>query len=440
MNRRPGSDSHSPLTTVPATSIARVSSFRSPEFELLLYSANVRAESTSWTSSRSIPIYGDHDVVGGRIILGPNCVSGRVVLNISGTFGTKPDTQQGGDGGKHRHIFFSASEIIHVISDSDTPRKGLRQTIMGRSRQSSTMADDAETRTFPFTFNLGRDRRPGENEILPTTIYPLDSKSSAVEVAYKVTATWEPLKLTQKSSLLVIPIIVQPDPDFHSMDGSSWIEIPLKCHRPVPIHCAVTLPKSLTFSRASSIPFFVVFTTTPRSSSLAREVAGDATITVSISSEVCVLEKSNQPIPAQTGTVSNDFIADSRFSRLTSSVFRGLKSRSLSSLHSDSHGTLSTPLPRLSSRKAFSDTQTVYHGISIGFPKRPRHSTSSTKTHPSLDEVRLLPDGLYKGKIPLGRNILTSFNWGGISVKYYFEVSVSLGQDELRAKILLRIT
>jgi hypothetical protein len=95
--------------------------------------------------------------------------------------------------------------------------------------------------------------------------------------------------------------------------------------------------------------------------------------------------------------------------------------------------------------------------MSIGFPKRPRHTSSSSKAHPTLEEARCLPDGLYKDTIPLGRDILTSFNWGGISVKvrplllyharpflprpqYYFEVSVLLGQDELRAKVLLRVT
>ncbi|KAJ7923374.1 hypothetical protein B0H13DRAFT_2316566 [Mycena leptocephala] len=67
-------------------------------------------------------------------------------------------------------------------------------------------------------------------------------------------------------------------------------------------------------------------------------------------------------------------------------------------------------------------------------------SASGQKSHPSLDELRSLPDGLYKDKISLNPAILTSFNWGGISAKYYFEVSVMLGQDELRAKVLLRIT
>ncbi|KAF8145388.1 hypothetical protein K438DRAFT_2098061 [Mycena galopus ATCC 62051] len=387
----------------------------SPELEVLLYSTHIRTEPTSWASSRSIPIYGDYDVVGGKIIIGANCPEGRVVLALLGTFVSNPMQQDAHSARpeKQRHVFFSASKIIHVASESDTSRKGIQQ-IFRQSRSSSTSVD-SQTRTFPFSFDLGRNR-PGE--ILPTTIYPSDSK-------------------------LVIPLILQRDPDFHSLDGDqgSWIEIPLKSHRPVPVRCAVTLPSSLTFSRASSIPFFVVFTTTPRSPVLAREVAGDATIAVSVSSEVSVVKESLSA-KTETETVLSDRSSDSRSNRLTAKMFLRSRKTSLSSLQS-SDSRISVPskaLPPAPSRTIFSDVQMVYNGMSIGFPKRPRHSSSSTKSHPSLDEVRSIPDGLYKDKIPLGREILTSFNWGGISVKYYFEVSVLLGQDELRARILLHIT
>ncbi|KAJ7264043.1 hypothetical protein B0H12DRAFT_272113 [Mycena haematopus] len=429
----------SPLNSVYTPNRSRVSSFCSPELEVLLYSTHVRTEPTSWASSRSIPVYGDRDVVGGKITIAPNCPSGRVVLDLLGTFVSNP-MHPDVDGGKQRHIFFSASKIIHLTSESDISRKGIRKIFTSKSRQSRSTSIIAvsETRTFPFAFDLGGKRL---GEILPTTLYP--SHSNSVEVSYQVTATWEPLKLTRKPSFLRIPIIVQSDPDFHSLDTgqSSWIEIPLKAHRPVPVRCAVTLPSSLAFTRASSIPFFVVFTTTPCSPILAREIAGDATITVSVRSVVSVVEES-QATTTGTESVLSDRSSDSRSSRLTAKLFRGLQSKtSFSSFQASSysHSTQSKPLPRLPSRTIFSDTQTVYSGMSIGFPKRPRHSSSSSKARPSLDEVRSIPDGLYKDKIPLGRDILTSFNWGGISVKYYFEVSVLLGQDELRAKVLLRI-
>lgn len=220
------------------------------------------------------------------------------------------------------------------------------------------------------------------------------------------------------------------------------------------------MPSTLTFCRASSIPFFVVFTTTPRDTLLAREVAGDATITVSVFSQVSVVEDSPYT-PTGIDTVLSDRSSDSRSSRLTAKrLFKRSRSKtSLSSSQSSdsTRSTASQSLPSLPSRTIFSDIQTVYTGMSIGFPKRPRHTSSSSKAHPTLEEARCLPDGLYKDTIPLGRDILTSFNWGGISVKvrplllyharpflprpqYYFEVSVLLGQDELRAKVLLRVT
>jgi hypothetical protein len=73
----------------------------------------------------------------------------------------------------------------------------------GRSRQSrsTSIAVDSAARTFPFMFDFRCNRRAGE--ILPTTLYPSDSKSLAVEVSYQITATWEPLKLTETPSSYV---------------------------------------------------------------------------------------------------------------------------------------------------------------------------------------------------------------------------------------------
>jgi hypothetical protein len=156
--------------------------------------------------------------------------------------------------------FFSATKVIHVTSDLNASRKSIRQVFTSKSRHSrltTTSFVESEARTFPFTFELGSSRKPAE--ILPTTINLSDPKSAAVEVSYQVTATWEPLKLTQQSSSyaygtvtlhgltfghrLTIPIIVQADPAVHLVNGSqsSWIEIPLKSHRPVPVRCAVSV-------------------------------------------------------------------------------------------------------------------------------------------------------------------------------------------------------
>ncbi|KAJ7843667.1 hypothetical protein B0H14DRAFT_2585646 [Mycena olivaceomarginata] len=229
MPTRPGSNSDSLFNDAsPRTpNYSRVSSFRSPELEVLLYSPHIHSDIRRSRCHRR------------QNNPGSNCVSGRVVLNASGAF-----ISDGGGTGKQRHIFFSASKVIHVASVSDASRKGIRQMFAGRSRQSrsTSIAVDSATRTFPFMFDFRCNRRAGE--ILPTTLYPSDSKSLAVEVSYQITATWEPLKLTETPSSLIDPIIVQPDPDFHSLElggQGSWIEIPLSSHRPVPIRCAVRL-------------------------------------------------------------------------------------------------------------------------------------------------------------------------------------------------------
>lgn len=78
----------------------------------------------------------------------------------------------------------------------------------------------------------------------------------------------------------------------------------------------------------------------------------------------------------------------------------------------------------------------------IGFPKRPRHQLSGGDKpgHPSLEDHHALPDGLHKGNIALNRNMLASVDWGGISLKYFLEVTVVFGQEELSTKLVLRIT
>ncbi|KAJ7185203.1 hypothetical protein C8R46DRAFT_1287558 [Mycena filopes] len=455
VNASPGGSKDVPPPYTP--SYVRVSSFRSPEFEVLLYSPNVKLEPTSfsWATSRTIPVYGDHDAVRGKIIVDPSCQSGRLVM--SGTFSTQHDPDKfvpNGRPGRQKRIFLLTSRIIHVTPpDSDASRRSIRQVLGGRARNSrapSSLFDPETTRTLPFSFDLGESQQLGE--ILPATVAPSVSKPSAIEVSYQLTVTWEPLKLTQQTSSLSIPIIVQAEPDSNSLDArssdpGSWIEIPLRCPRPIPVRCAVTLPSSLTFSRASSIPFFVVFTTTPRSPTLAREIAGDATISISISSHISVTDTApTASAAAAAESVLSDrssALSDSRSSRFKRKIIKRLRSNSssvslASSIQSsDSHNNSSSPRPP---QPLFSDTQTVYSGISIGFPKRPRHRAGGGKGHPSLEEHRALPDGLYKDKITLNREILASINWGGIEVKYFFEVSVLVGQDEMRAKVLLRIT
>jgi hypothetical protein len=75
----------------------------------------------------------------------------------------------------------------------------------------------------------------------------------------------------------------------------------------------------------------------------------------------------------------------------------------------------------------------------VGFPKRPRAPSIEGRKHPTLSEVRTLPDGLYKGRLQLNKNMMPGIEWAGLRVKYYVDVSVLFGQDELRARVPVRI-
>ncbi|KAJ6603186.1 hypothetical protein DFH09DRAFT_899325 [Mycena vulgaris] len=292
---------------------------------------------------------------------------------------------------------------------------------------------ESETRAFPFAFELARSKQLGN--ILPPTFYPSESTRTPFKIAYQVTATWEPLKLTGKSSLVTIPIVIRPDPDFQSLDGVtegriSWLEMPLKSHRPIPFQCAITLPTSLTFARTSSMPFFVVFTTVPRSKTLAREIATDATISISVLRQMTITEDS--AVISTTPETLLSGSSEARSLRFKTKVLKRIKLNS--SLWSpQSSMTIDPPQKPLPSLPAhyFSDARIVYNGMCICFPKRPRHQLNEQKEYPTLDTHRALPDGLHKGTIILNRNMLTSIDWGGVSLKYFLEVTVLLGQDEL---------
>ncbi|KAJ7778284.1 hypothetical protein B0H16DRAFT_1659395 [Mycena metata] len=435
-----------------APSYSHVSSYRSLQMELLLYSPYVKVVPSAWSANHTLPVFGEHDVVGGKIILDPSCQSGRIMLTIEGAF-TYNSTEKYGDDSqsygrlpeKRRHVFFSSSKVIQVSSaDSNPPRSAFREVFVIKRRPSGSNIKSMvlEPRAYPFLFDLPRSQRSGEE--MPPTFCSSDPKSAPFEVCYRVCATWESSDITENPSFLEIPIVLHPDPDFHSLDGlgddsSSWLEMPLKSDRPISFRCAVTLPTSVTFSRASSIPYFVVFTTTPRSSSLAREVAADATIAISVFSQVTITEATVMPItPPQTpqSDESGDSLPFQQRGNGSTKLLRRVRSRTSPWSRAFDE---EKPLPRLPTQTTFSETQTIHTGICIGFPKRPRHQQSSHKMHPSLQSQEALPDGLHKSKIPLRRDMLPSIDWAGVSVKYYMDISVLFGQDELRARVPLRI-
>ncbi|KAG5651835.1 hypothetical protein H0H81_007241 [Sphagnurus paluster] len=365
--------------------------------------------------------------------------------------------------GTRKHIFFASSitEIVAPESEPTTPRSAFRDAFIKRKASVSSLNLNATPteRSFPFSFDLPRGARTGE-EMPPSFTGSREPgpSSGAVDITYKVKVTWEPSNVLESPSILEAPILFQPDQDFQSIDASpenpqSWLEMPLRSDRPIPFRCAVsyfqfvakvvvTLPTSVTFSRPSAIPYFVVFTTTPRSPELAKEIAADATISVSLLRQVTVTEHgSSLPTPPHTPPSSSEESDTPRQSKLLRRVARSNQSRlsrAVKVLEEDPD-LRDKPLPRIPIQTVFTESSTLQNSICIGFPKRPRQQLVDIRGHPSLDSHAALPDGLHKSKISLHKEMLPCINWAGLSVKYYLDVSVLIGQDDLRARVPVRI-
>lgn len=191
----------------------------------------------------------------------------------------------------------------------------------------------------------------------------------------------------------------------------------------------VTLPDPSTFARSTSIPFFVVFRTKPYSHTLAREIAADATVAVSLVRQVTVLSRPTLTY-SPTSSVTSSEDSDTPQTPLTPK--RRLLHRVVKSTNSFAAGSQTSPVEsRRSGRSVqpspdkplpplpigISDTRTLQTDVSIGFPKRPRRRTTAHERHPSLEGHTALPDGLYKSKLRLEKNMLPSLEWAGLSVR-----------------------
>lgn len=250
---------------------------------------------------------------------------------------------------------------------------------------------------------------------------------------------------TQLCCRLEAPILYQPDTDFQSLDGlylepDSWLEIPLRSDRPIPFKCAVcttinlgcdlcliplqvTLPDPPTLPRSGYVPFFVVFTTRPRSSILAREIAADATIAVSLLRQITVLSGPS-PLYSPTASAASVTTAEDSDARSTSSkrsILRRRAAKSSPSTPSGSPRSLQQPVPQDKPLPpiphGISDMRSLHTDVCIGFPKRPRNRVAAHQRHPSIEEHAALPDGLYKGKLRLDKTMLPSIEWAGLTVK-----------------------
>ncbi|THH32930.1 hypothetical protein EUX98_g1235 [Antrodiella citrinella] len=274
------------------------------------------------------------------------------------------------------------------------------------------------------------------------------------EVDYVINAQWEGADPDERVRVNAT-ILYEPEADFQSFDGfqaepDAWLEIPLASDRPVPFKCAITLPVPSTFSRSAFIPYFTIFTTKPRSTLLAREIAVDATISISLIRQVTVFTARAAFTHASTSSFSSSASSEDTNSASSPATRRFLRRVHKSASPIFGSGRFSPggsqpstpvqnkPLPDLPPPGVY-ETRTLQTDVSIGFPKRPRGRVEPNQKHPTLNVHTSLPDGLYKGKMQLDKNMLPSIDWSGLSVKYFIQVSVLFGQDECRARIPIRI-
>ncbi|KAF9061548.1 hypothetical protein BDP27DRAFT_1337948 [Rhodocollybia butyracea] len=470
-----------PSSFVPTTSqYAHVSCYRSSQMEVRLHSASVKV---AGKEKKLIPVFGEGDKVSGTVTLDSKAPSsGRLIVSIEGAFFYDDASKAGSSKILHpeprKHVFWSSSTTIQVSPSLDsflslsTPRSTIRDGFTSTIKSIRRMPSGSSLRTTPpstplrspmspgfnrtysFAFELPRSNRKGE-EIPPTfvsishaTEVPVPGSGSntgetrqapTFGVEYKISVAWEPTEAFEYPSFVTAPIYYHPDTDFQSLDGSSqepgsWLEMPLRFDRPMPFRCAITLPTAIGFSRTSSIPYYVVFTTTPRNPALAREIASDATISATLMRQITVTEQSCLPPSPPQSPSASDESSENRGVQLLKRVVKPLSPRLSDEVLEDMK-----PLPRLPMHAVFNDMRMLHTTICIGFPKRPRQQTARDDAHPSLEAQSSLPDGLHKAKFNLHKDMLPSIDWAGVSVKYYIDVSVLVGSDNLRARIPIRV-
>ncbi|CCL98207.1 uncharacterized protein FIBRA_00201 [Fibroporia radiculosa] len=436
---------------------------------------------------RSLPVFDVHNKIRGTVLLDTSLSArpGRLYISMEGTFvhitPRAPASQllgMPGPSGMHRHVFFFSTQTL-PLDKTIGPRRSnssLRDAIAAsvrprRERRPSQSGIGGTLLPFPFSFEAPPPIRPGE-ELPPTFCTTVEGLAGTrarafverSEIVYKLIATWES---SAGDDRLVVeaPIIFAPETDFESLDGrslepESWVEIPLRSERPIPFSCAVAIPDVPSFPRSASVPYYVVFTTSPRSPTLAREIVLDATIAVSVHRQINIdtspaspstpsLASPTSPLSSSSSSSGSDFDSPSSFilSHKTKLMKRMVRSAP-PIISRKQQLKLTAPVPPLppfvdaagrGGTEGYSETRTLFTDVYAGFPKRPRIRMNPGQQHPSMTALTLLPDGLYKSKVQLNKNMVPSIGWTDLSVKYYLEISVLFGQDESRARIPIRI-
>ncbi|KAF5314534.1 hypothetical protein D9611_007194 [Ephemerocybe angulata] len=444
MRRRAMTESHpsssdSNSRAMPFAVYSHVSTYRAAQLELQLYSPSLRVDTRG-----PLAVFNDHDKLSGKVVLDSLAHhTGRLVLTVEGCFSYPPLPGHSPYSEPRKHVFCTLSKAIDVSPPIPESRGfTFRDAFMMRRPSASYLNAQAvlTERTYPFELALPQGCRPGEE--LPPSFSSTSAEgnpfAASCEVSYKVVVAWYPETILQTPSHLEVPIVIQGDSDFESKDaglgasGDSWVEMPLKTERPLPVKFAIALPTSVTFCRDSSIPYFVVFSTTPKAPLLAREIASDSTISIALIRQIAIQQPQSTflltppPSPVKESPV--------RMLRRVARSNPRLK-RKRSEFEEEF---AQKPLPDLPFQTCYSETKTVFSDFFIGFSKRPRHHCEPG-SHPSLEAQTSLPDGLHKGKIPLHKDMLPCIDWAGVSVKYYLDVSVLNGIDDMRARIPVRI-
>ncbi|KAH7886830.1 hypothetical protein F5I97DRAFT_2018745 [Phlebopus sp. FC_14] len=428
-----------------------------------IYSPSIKMVNQSGEgTATSRPVFSEHDRVEGRVILDPSCSqNGRLTISFEGVFefSTAKSHEDGSYSynptvAHHRHVFLHSSAVTPVTCTPET-RSAIREAFGVRKRPSVTNLSGPLSRSCKFSFELPQGSRSGEampptfrTETVVASTRGGQSYMEKAEVTYRISAIWEASDGSEAHAILEAPILLQPDDDFESLDGSSrktdsWLEMPLKSERLIPFQCAVALPRSLSFSRSSSIPYFVLFTTNPKSCCLAKEIASDATVVVLLVRKVTIRSRLPRPTTPSPESPSQNEESDTS-AALGTSRPRFLKKNKTAPATIHIRRTPQEEVvapatcqlrPSEATSESYPDARTLQTQISIGFPKRPR-----IRTGPKIPEAQHnIPDGLYKGKLQLSEDMLPSVDWPGISVKYYLDVSVLFGQDEVRAAVPIRL-
>lgn len=475
---RPPSSYVGPLGPPEPDELPHVSVFRNTNhMEVHVRSTSVKmTRPPGYELPRPLPVFDIHQKVTGTVLLdaGHCARPGRLSITMEGVFvhissppeGPEiPAKMRAATSTMHRHAFLSTTQAL-PIDKTLGPRRSssrLREAIAAttrprRERRPSQTSISGILRPFPFSIEVPPSARPGAE--LPQTFCAAADGLAGTrarafversEIMYKLIATWETDDGTDEMSVGA-PIILEPDPEFESLDGrsmepESWIEHSLRSERPIPFKCAVALPDTPSFSRSATIPYYVVFTTTPRSPTLTHEILADATISVSLLRQINI---DMPPVsPSSASLMSRPSVSSASSSDEASSFILTHKTKLMKRVVNSAPPVLSrrqpkpVPPPRPErpevSLDGFSETRSLYMDVYVGFPKRPRARLDPGQKHPPLTAHTLLPDGLYKAKMQLNRNMLPSIDWEDLNVKYFLEVSVVFGQDETRARVPIRV-